>query len=472
MTGASSTAPTVDVSQLVQVARRRWRAIVACLLVGGLGAFAMSTTAPKTYRSSARLFVSIPAARGVQEALQGVQLSSQLLASYTRIAGSRAVAEGASERLEGQFTAGEIRSKVTAKPEPETLLVDISATDTDPISARDIANAVSAELIEKIAELEAGKAGAVEARVIDEAQTSSTPISPRPRTDTILGLLLGLGIGCGLALLLEASDKSLSTPAQASAAFTAPVLASVPRHRRNADDLVALDGSSSPAGEAYRSLRTAVRFVDATAGSTVKTLLVTSASAGEGKTSTAANLAVAFASSGERVILIDADLRRPRVATLFDLDPDGNGVTSAVFDGLEVVDVLQRFRDRLDVITTGPLPTNPSEVLGSEAMASLLDEVATMADIVIIDAPPLLPVTDAAVLSALVDGVVIVAQWAKTTTLDAEDAALTLKGVGANVVGVVLNGVRGARGRRYYGGYEAKASPVPIAAMRSRRRAG
>jgi polysaccharide biosynthesis transport protein len=95
-----------------------------------------------------------------------------------------------------------------------------------------------------------------------------------------------------------------------------------------------------------------------------------------------------------------------------------------------------------------------------------------MADIVVIDAPPLLPVTDAAVLSALVDGVVVVAQWAKTTTLDAEDAAMTLRGVGANVVGVVMNGVRGPRGRRYYSGYEAKPSPVPIAAMRSRRRAG
>ena len=468
----STGVPAVDVTRLVQVGRRRWKAIIACVLVGGIGAFAMSTTAPKTYRSSSRLFVSIPAARGVQEALQGVQLSSQLLASYTRIAGSRAVAEGASERLEGQFTAGEIRAKVTAKPEPETLLVDISATDTDPISARDIANAVSAELIEKIAELEAGKAGAVEARVIDEATTPSTPVSPRPRSDTVLGILLGLAIGAGLALILEASDKSLSTPAQASAAFGTSVLASVPRHRRNAEDLVALDGSSSPAGEAYRSLRTAVRFIDATAGSTVKTLLVTSPSAGEGKTSTAANLAVAFASSGERVVLIDADLRRPRIAALFDLDAESEGLTSVVFDRLDVAEVLQRYRDRLDVVTTGPLPTNPSEVLGSEAMVSLLDEAAAMADIVIIDAPPLLPVTDAAVLSALVDGVVVVAQWAKTTTLDAEDAAMTLRGVGANIVGVVMNGVRGPRGRRYDGGYAAKPSPVPLAAMRSRRRAG
>ena len=439
----------MDLAAAIEVVRRRWLPLALCVLAGLLGSGLLSATSPKTYQASARLFVNIPAARDVQQALQGVQLSSQLIESYAKIATSRTVAGRVSEALEGQFSAGEVRSKVSASSQAETLLLDVTATDGDPESARDLANATAEVLAAFVGELEAGKDGSVEARVIDTAVTPSQPISPRPKVDLTIGLLLGLAAGALVVAVLEATDDSISNPADATTALGAPVLASVPRHRHlNDEPLVALEGAHSPGAEAYRSLRTAVRFVDV--GRTVRTILVTSPSAGEGKTTTASNLAVAFAQSGEQVVVVDADLRRSRIAQLF-VQSSEPGLTDVIATTVTLDDALRPWRDHLQVLPPGVLPSNPSELLGSQAMADVLERLAGIADVVILDAPPLLPVTDAVLLGALVDAVVIVAQWSKTSSTALEDARLALDNVGATVLGSVLNGVRGGRGRHYYG---------------------
>jgi capsular exopolysaccharide synthesis family protein len=438
----------VDVAAAIGVLRRRWLPLALCVLAGVLGAGLLSSTSPKTYRASARLFVNIPAARDVQQALQGVQLSSQLIESYAKIAASRTVAERVSERLEGQFTAGEVRSKVSAASQADTLLLDVTATDGDPQSARDLANATGDVLAAFVGELEAGKDGSVEARVIDRAVTPTQPVSPRPKVDLTIGLLLGLFAGALVVAVLEAMDSSIADPAAATAALRAPVLASVPRHRHLGDEpFVALEGADSPGAESYRSLRTSVRFVDA--GRTVRTLLVTSASAGEGKTTTASNLAIAFAQSGERVLVVDADLRRGRLAELF-VKASTPGLADVIVRKVDLDAALVPWRERLSVLPPGTPPSNPSELLGSQAMADLLDVLGGQADVVVLDAPPILPVTDAVLLGALVDGVVVVTQWAKTTAIALEDARTALDNVGATVLGSVINGVRGGRARHYY----------------------
>ena len=423
-----------------------------CLLVGTLGALSVTRSTPKTYEATARLFVNLPTAGGVQEALQGVQLSSQLIASYAEIATSRSTASVVSEALDGRFSPEEVRGRISASAEPETLLIDVTAVDVDPASARDLANAAAEALTDVIGELETNRAGGVRARVIDAAVVPTTPIRPRPAREVTLGGLLGLGVGLGLALVLESLDRSITTPEQAAEAFGAPTLAMLPRQRRLASEpLIALEGVTSPAGEAYRSLRTAVRFLGSQ--QPLSTLLVSSAGAGEGKTTVAANFAIAVAQAGERVIVVDADLRRSRLAGLFDVDPDAPGLTDVVFGRVSLEAALQPWRGGLLVLPPGPLPPNPSEVLGSEAMAAALEEASRLADVVVIDAPPVLPVTDATVLSALVDGTLLVARWGETETSAAEETRLTLDGVDAVVVGVALNGVRGRRTSSYYRDY-------------------
>ena len=444
----------MDLPAVLGLVRRRWAPIAICLVVGLAGAVAVTRSTPKTYRASATLFVSIPAAGGIQEALQGVQLSSQLIASYAKIATSRPTAAVVSAATGGRFTPEEVRQKISASTEPDTLLISVAATDVDPASARDLANATADALADVIGDLETTSQGGVQARVIDPAVAPNRPIRPRPILDTTLGALLGLGIGVALALALESLDKSITLPDQASAAFGAPVLATLPRQRRlQSEPLIALEGATSSAGEAYRSLRTSIRFLEIDRN--LSTILVTSAGAGEGKSTVTANLAIAVAQAGERVIVIDADLRRPRLASLFGLE-EGPGLTSVVFGRSTLRDALRPWRGTVSVLPPGPLPPNPSEVLGSEAMANVLREAAELADVVLIDAPPLLPVTDAAVLSTLVDGTVVVARWARTETSDAEEARFTLEGVGASVVGVVLNAVRGRRAPGYYREYDEK----------------
>jgi capsular exopolysaccharide synthesis family protein len=224
----------------------------------------------------------------------------------------------------------------------------------------------------------------------------------------------------------------------------------VPRQRRLADEPI-VTGSPSLAAESYRALRTSLRFLHAQ--TPLVTVVITSAGPSEGKTTVAANLAVAIGAAGERVVLVDADLRRPRAHELFHLPGAAPGVTEVVLGQRSIDEALVAWNPAVSILPAGSLPTNPSEVLGSEGMASVLADLSRRFDVVILDAPPVLPVTDSTVLSALVDGVVLVARWGATKASDANEARAILDGVGANVVGVVLNGVRGRGVRGYYGDY-------------------
>lgn len=452
----------MDFAATLGLLRRRWPALVLCLLMGLGGAAYRTSRTPDTYATSARLIVSVPAARNAGEALVGVQLTSQLMKSYGEVATSLSAAERVKRRLALPEDVGAIRSKMFASPEPETLLISIGARDGDPARARTIADAAAAVFIELVAELESGNTDKVQARFVDRATTPTARISPQPRSNLLIGGVLGLVAGAALALMLEALDRSLKTPAQGAHLFGgAPMLALLPRRRdAGTKQLVTVEDPLAQASEAYRSLRTAVRFLDP--DNPLKTLLVTSPSAGEGKTSTAANLAIALAQAGERVVLVDADLRRSRVAELFGLE-SAVGLTNVIRRQLPVSDALQGWQDTVAILASGPLPPNPSEILGSQSMTALIDELAALADIVIFDAPPVLPVTDAVVLSTQVDGVLVVARYGRTQRSLAAEAHRRLQGVGAHIVGFVLNGVPNSASRGYYEDYRyVSREPVPI----------
>jgi succinoglycan biosynthesis transport protein ExoP len=443
----------VDVRSVLGLLRRRWRAIAICLLAGLLGAGVVTERAEPRYESSSRLFVNIPRAGTVAEQVQGVQLTVQLLQSYAQIATSRSAAEQIAKEV-GRETF-EVEGRVGATPRAETLLIDVTAADRDPEQARALADAAASVLIDDIADLEKGKATPVTAQVIDKAVASGSPVSPRPRVNYALGGVLGLIVGVLLALALDALDRSVKTAAQATDSFRAPLLAVTPRSRELRDKPVP-DDALSPASEAFRTLRTAVQFINPDAPLT--TILVSSSVSGEGKTTTAINLAAALAQSGERVVLVDADLRRARLAEVLGLEA-ASGLTGVITRRLPLDEAFQQWHG-VDVLTSGVLPPNPSEMLGSEAMANVVDRLRDLADVVVFDAPPILPVTDSVVLSTLCDGVVLIGRYGQTQKAQAAEARRRLDTVGATVVGCVLNAVPTSSAHGYYEEYYGR-KPQP-----------
>jgi capsular exopolysaccharide synthesis family protein len=403
------------------------------------------------------MIINIPNAGSSAEALQGLQLSTQLLKSYASIATSRSAASQIRDRLGLTDSVDAIRGSLSATPEPETLLISLSATASDPARAVAIANAAAAVLIESVRQLERGKTAKIDPRVVDAAVASAAPVRPRPGVNMAIGLLVGAVTGAALALLLESLDRAIKTATQAEGGFRSPLLAVIPRLPTvNGRQLPSIDNPLTPAGEAYRNLRTAVRFISP--DHPMHTLLVTSPRPGEGKTTTATNLAVSLAQAGERVVLVDADLRRGRVVDIFGL-PGGVGLTSVIMHTASLTDALQGSQDGLFVLGTGPLPPNPSELLGSEAMAQILEQLRQIADVVVLDGPPVLAVSDAVALATQVDGVVMVARAGSTDRHDAAEAAQRLDRVGANVAGCVLNAAAKTTAA-YYDGYQYLPKPA------------
>jgi receptor protein-tyrosine kinase len=444
----------MDASAFLHVLRRRAAAIVLCLVAGIAGALVLTHATDKVYRSTATVFVNVPSAGSVQTGVQGVQLISDLLPSYAEIATSRSVAARVKARLNLPESAEALRGKLSARGSAQKLILDISAEDGDPIRSRSIANAATQALADQVKELEStrGPAAAVQLQIIDSALRGKQ-VQPRRNYNLVLGVVLGLAVGVVLALLLDALDRSIKTPHQAEFATGASVLGVTPRLGRGKRAL-AVDGTD-PAAEAYRTLRTGVRFVDP--DRPLRLIMVTSPSASEGKTTTAVNLAIALAQSGERTVLVDADLRRSNVAATLGLE-GAVGVSSVVTRTADLKDALQSWHDGLIVLPAGPMPPNPSEILGSKAMSALLADLEAYADTVVIDAPPVLPVTDAVVLATQVDGVLMVVRGGKTQRVMATAARHRLDGVGAHVVGCVLNGAKSSTAAGYYATY---LSPTP-----------
>ncbi len=449
----------MDLAAYLGVLRHRFLPLLLCIAAGAFGGYYRGHHSPKLYQATARSLVSqqtVDRNFPIQSQLAGAQLSTSFLGTYARIATSRSVAEKVVTQLRLPESVEGLQGKLTATVETDTFLIDISVTDGDPVRAKSLADAAAVALGERVDELETGKPAPVRAQLLDRAAVPLAPFTPKPKTDLTLGVLLGLVAGFALVGLLEALDRTLKTSAQADAAFRAPMLGLVPR-RRSGGMLVVSSEDGGVDSEAYRALRTAVQFTQA--DMVVRTVLVTSAAPGDGKTTTAANLALALAASGERVALVDGDLRRPSVADAFGLE-QAVGLGSLVLRQVQLGDALQQWSDGVVILPSGqPLPPNPSEVLGSNFMSQLLESLAERVDVVVIDTPPVLPVTDAVVLSTQVDAVLLVARYGKTRRGPAAEARRRLDAVGANVIGYVLNAVPPRESGSYYSDYRYEQPP-------------
>ena len=279
--------------------------------------------------------------------------------------------------------------------------------------------------------------------VVEPAVAPEGPVSPRPLLNTLLAAVLGLLVAAGIAGVLEYLDDRIKDSDEVQEVAGLSTLGTIGRmkgdHARSEIyRLATVLHPRSSVAEAYRTARTSIEF--ASIDAPIRSLLVTSSIPGEGKTVTASNLAVVFAQAGRRVLLVDADLRKPGTHLVFDL-PNAYGLTSLLRSDEVSVDAIaqQTEQANLRVVTTGPLPPNPAELVGSQRMRTVLQKLQSAADLVVFDSPPLQVVTDSAIMSSFVDVTLLVIDAAHSRRRTVRAARETLARAGANVVGAVLN---------------------------------
>lgn len=457
-----------DLRQYLRTLRAFWRSITSVVLIAVICAFGWTFTQQPLYAASASGLVIASGADTAALALSGDSLAKSRAISYKSIAATRTVAERVREDLKLEASAEHLLEQLEVELPTGTAEVRLSVTNADPVLAQKTANAWVDSLAEQVAEIESGFASGsnnesiVQLVPLVDAEVPTAPVSPNTKLAIALGAVLGLALGIGYALLRNHLDRRVRSVEDLEKLGTS-VIGTIPLDPRLVNNRTAVetgaldhdDRASHPYAEALRELRTNLTYVDV--DKPARVILVTSSVPGEGKSSVAANLAIAIASTGRPTILIDADLRRPVVTDVFGL-PGGAGLTDVLSHHATLDDVLQPYGPipSLSILAAGRIPPNPSELLGSQAMLSLLEDMSRDA-LVLIDAPPLLPVTDAAVLSNFVDGVLVAVKADSTSTDEVAKSLSNLHKVGARVLGFVLNQVptkgAGAANYGYYGQY-------------------
>lgn len=457
----------MDLADYARLMRRHWRLIVIAALVGGLLAAAYSFTRPKVYASTATGFVSSGPSASPAEASVGDSLAKSRATSYVDVAKSRGTAQGVAQRLRSSESPESLIDKVEVSQPTDTVLIKVKAEGKDPAVARTLANAWIAELSKQVQSIEQSGTTGLRVVPLESAGLPTEPVTPRPLRDIPLGIGVGTVLGLGLAMMRSRLDRRVRDQDTIRRQFGVPVVGSIPESKaldrsRNANKSLALPVGQRPgrgdkqgtveasaSSEALLRLRTNLRYMDV--DNPPRVIVVTSPAASDGKSTVASNLACAVAATGQPTVLIDADLRRPVVAQGFGLI-EGAGLTDILVGRADVQDVLQPApQDKhLSVLGAGNTPPNPSEVLGSNAMRSLIKELSADA-FVIIDAPPVLPVTDAAVLSTVADGALIVVSAGKTIDSQLQHAISSITEVNGRVLGIVLNKVSRRDTATYYG---------------------
>lgn len=444
----------MELHDYLRVIRKRWP-VIALVTVLTLAASAVLTfVSPKIYESRTEFFVSTSGAQDTGQLLQGSSFTQQRVKSYSQLLTTPKVLTPVIEQLGLGVTPEDLARSVTTTVPLDTVLIDVAVSNRDPALATRIAGAIGQQFPAAVGELErvsSSQPSPVKVTVVQAPSTPTAPISPKPARNLALGLVLGLLLGLGLALLRDMLDTRVKDERDVAEVTDRTVLGSIsydadaPSH-----PLIVQADPKSQRAEAFRSLRTNLQFVGAADQS--RSIVVTSSVPGEGKTTTAANLGLTLAAAGSRVCIVEGDLRRPRLLDYLGLE-GAVGVTDVLIGRVGLVDVLQEFGDTsMWVLGAGAIPPNPSELLGSPVMARTIKELEARFEYVLIDAPPLLPVTDAAIISTVVGGAVVVVGAGVVTKEHLDRALGALDSVKANTLGLVLNRLP-AQHRGGYGSY-------------------
>ena len=460
----------MELIDYLRIARKHWRSIVAIVLLSVLGAGLFSILSRPIYTATTSIFVSVASVNTAGDLNSGSSYAANQVKSFAVVATAPIVLQPVIDSLGLQTTPEELDKKVTATVPVGTATIDIAVVDGDAAQAARIANALGAQIVTAVKQLappSSNGAPTVAATIISPAVTPLVPTTPRTAQNLALGLAVGLLLGAGQAVLRDVLNTRVRSEHDIERVTDRAVIGSVMFDRSHKQGLAAVVADpGTPRSESYKRLRTNLQFLGLEEDR--RAIVVTSTVPSEGKTTTAINVALSMATAGERVLLIDADLRRPRIATYFGLE-GGAGLTTVLIGQARLDEVAQTHGESgLDILASGPIPPNPSELLGFPEMKGLLHEATRHYDVVILDTPPLLPVTDAAILSHITSGALVVVGSRIVRRNELGAALKSLDDVDTRVLGLVLNRVQKADEDRYGYGYEhtydqvAPGQPTPM----------
>lgn len=449
----------LNLQNVTRVLRTRWITICLTVVAALVLATVLTLLTTPMYQASTRLFVSTSAGSTLSDLYQGNRLSQERVVSYTELLMGESLAQRTIDKLGLDMTADDLQKNVKANAKPDTVLIDVAVLDKSAVRARDIANTLSDEFVSMVRELETPEGGArPDARVVVEQRASipSEPVIPKTAQNLAVGLVLGILAGMGLGVVRDILDNTVKQRNSLEELTNAGIVGSIPLDKeRRKQTAIAFEHDNTAIAEAFRKLRTNLQFL--AVDNPPRVIVVTSSMPHEGKSTTAINLALALAEAEHNVVLVDGDMRRPTVAKYLDLVA-ATGFSTVLSGRAALSDVLQKTRfSGLTVLTSGTIPPNPSELLGSQSARKLLSELSAEFDYVVVDSTPLLAVTDAAVLAAGADGVLIMARYGQTRREQLAHAVESLKSVGAPLLGAVFTMVpmRGLNSYsydyRYYG---------------------
>ena len=444
-------------SPLIALNRRKWL-IIATVAVAVLTAAVASQLVDRVYSTSSTLLVAL---RSDSQSFDTVQASQAIARSYADIIESPNIASDVAEQLGGGTTKNEIKGATSFETIPETQLLKVNAEAASAERAKEIADAYATVFID-YARTSLSDTTQASITLADAAPISGSPSRPKPKLYVAVAAILGLGLGLALALLRERLDRRLRTPEDVEAHFDVPVLARIPRRGRS-------ERSTTAFMEAHRILRTNLQF--ASVERDLRTVVVTSAREGGGKTTTTANLAITSAGVGLSVLVVESDLRRPALqAELMPsaLEPLRPGFTNYLVEASSIENSIHETgRPGVSILPAGPLPPSPSALLEARRARTAVEVLRDQADLVIFDCPPLNVGADASILADRVDGVILVVDLLSSTEHTVRRALQQLEAVRAPLLGIVINRDRSATPSSY--DYYASASPSPNGAKGSQR---
>lgn len=448
----------MELTRYLRILRQRLWMIIACPLVAAATAGIVSYLLPPVYEAHAVLYVKPSQPIGVTDPNVAALTSDTILRTYANWMTQESIIHQVNSELKLGISDDDLTKKIKVTPEANTLLLDVAVQDTNRATALAIAQQELNDFTGAVDQAQTSGNEPANAQQGDRLYVTSSPyllakpVSPNKTLNVSIAFAAGLLLALGLAFLLDYLDQSIKGDDDLIERLgLIPIghIAYIPTDKVRRSELVALD-TKSPSAEAFKALRTGVLF--STLDQKLKALVITSAELGEGKSRTAANLAISLAQAGHRTLLIDADFRRPSQHRLFGMVKNvglSNLIIQEVVedDAIKPVDAVPN----LWLLPSGPIPPNPSELLGSARMMEVVSRLWIEFDFVIIDTPPVNAVTDASILAASANATLLIVEQGKTTFPAVKHAKQMLDRVNANTIGVVMNKVRASSGSYYYG---------------------
>jgi len=454
----------MDLTDFYRLILRNLVLTVVSVLVGLMIAAGITYAMTPIYQAKIQLFVSTPSsALDVSALVQGSSFSQQRVKSYAQIVNGPETLKPVIASLDLPYSYEKLAKNVTATAPLDTVLISVTVSDPSAYRAARIANAIGQQFAITANNLEVSgfnSSSAIKVSMVKTASLPKSPSSPKTGLNLLLGLILGFGAGVGLSILRTIFDNTLKNETDLDETSLLASIAYDPAAEEK--PLITQISRYAPRTESFRQFRTNLQYVRSE--NPPKVIAITSAVPGEGKTSTSLNLAISLATSGMKTLLIEADMRRPKIRE-YSGEEDKQAGLSDILSGKVKGNVAARMQEvsydfpdhELTIISSGSTPPNPAELLDSETFRQVIECAKAQYDFVIVDCPPTLLVADAAIIAARTDGAVIVTRVAKTKINQFLGARENLTNVGVNILGAVMNMIPYSRtdeyGRKYGYGY-------------------